>query len=404
MRSHLGVSLLVVIFIWSFFSLVNNGAQGKCLDDQRALLLQLNQSIFFGTLSSKRDSWRLNTDCCSWGGIACDRAGHVISLDLRFEWGSSELNKSSSLFKLGYLVRLNLAQSMVDYAIPSGFDQLTNLEYLNLSYSGEFGQIPIEISRMTRLITLDFSRNGNSGSYLTDPDLGTLIRNLTQLRQLLLDGVFLSGQATKWCHTISSFLPKLEVLSLCECGISGPFDSSLLKLRSLSVLQLDDNKMFAEVPKFFSKFHNLTTLHLAYCELYGKFPERIFQLPMLQSIDLSWNDRLQGSLPEFPKDGLLHELVVSFTSFTNELPNSIGYLKFLSRLELRSCRFNGSIPTSFSNLNQLEHLDLSNNSFTGSIAKIEWKKFRKLVTLELANNLLNGQFQRVFSPYHQYHT
>ncbi|KAI3931503.1 hypothetical protein MKW92_048812 [Papaver armeniacum] len=269
-----------------------------------------------------------------------------------------------------------LAQSMVDYAIPSGFDQLTNLEYLNLSYSGEFGQIQLRY-----LMT--------SGSYLTDPDLGTLIRNLTQLRELLLDGVFLSGQATKWCHTISSFLPKLEVLSLCECGISGPFDSSLLKLRSLSVLQLDDNKMLAEVPKFFSKFHNLTTLHLAYCELYGKFPERIFQLPMLQRIDLSWNDRLQGSLPEFPKDGLLDEL--TFPTTVSLVQSQIEWKKFrkLVTLELANNLLNGTIPTGILTLPSVPYLDLSMNQF-GQFDEFSTKHLSKLKTLDLSNNQLQG--------------
>ncbi|KAI3931504.1 hypothetical protein MKW92_048813 [Papaver armeniacum] len=266
---------------------------------------------------------------------------------------------------------------------------------------------------MTRLVTLDLSSIDRYVSLeLSDPDLETLTRNLTELTELLLDGVILSGQAKRWGRTLSSCLPKLQLLSLSYCGVSGPLDSSLLKLRSLSVLHHDFNDISTQVLKLLGKFHNLTSLHLSNCGLYGKFPERILQLPKLQSLDLSGNDRLQGFLPEFSKNGLLDELVLGDTNFTGQLPNSIGNLRFLSRLGLGNCRFNGSIPTSFSKLNQVEYLDLSNNSFTGSIISInsfekliyvdlshnhltgpipsEWNKRLKLAHLDLANNLLNG--------------
>ncbi|KAI3848269.1 hypothetical protein MKW92_023798 [Papaver armeniacum] len=372
-------SLIFLIFI---VICTSTWVHGECLNDQKTLLLEFNRSFTtwvysstFITVSLKRSSWSLNTDCCKfWDGVACDRSGHVISLDLSNEFILGGLNSSSSLFKLGYLERLNLAfNSFFARPIPSGFHRLANLTYLNLSNSGFTGQIPIGFSRLTRLVTLDLSTflTGYETSLtLANPDLDTLIRNLKNYE--------------RWCQVLSSSLPKLEVLSLVECHLSGPFDSSLLQLRSLSELRLDHNNVSSEVPEFFGEFSNLTILHLSSCGLYGIFPKSILQSRMLRTLHLSSNELLQGSLPEFSKDALLQDLSLSDTSFAGKLPNSIGNLRFLSRLELMNCGLNGSIPAS-----NLIVINLSYNRLAGSIP-VEWNRLSKLVYLNLKNNLLYG--------------
>ncbi|KAI3902793.1 hypothetical protein MKW92_052157 [Papaver armeniacum] len=391
------VFFLVFLFLIVLESNSSNiWVHGQCLNDQRTLLLQLNQSLTsFSSIvlaPSKRGSWLSNNDCCTWGGVACDGSGHVISLDLSSELISGGLNGSSSLFKLNYLESLNLAFNSFPLAtIPSEFGRLANLTYLNLSNSGFRGQIPIELSQMTRLVTLDLSNfqpSINTSFILKNPDLGTLARNLKELRVLLLDGVNISAHGGEWCKAVSSSLPKLQVLSLSNCYLSGPFDNSLLQLASLYELRLNQNNISAEVPEFFGEFRNLTSLHLSSCGLHGKFPERVLQLKALRSLYVSDNKLLKGSLPEFLENEMLQHLVLSGTSFTGELPHSIGNLTFLSRLELENCGFNGSIPTSLSNLSQLQYLDLSMNGFTGLIPSVGWSK--SLIHIDLSYNNLTG--------------
>ena len=125
---------------------------------------------------------------------------------------------------------------------------------------------------------------------------------------------------------------------------------------------------------FFANFINLTSLHLSSCGLNGTFPEKIFRIQTLQTIDLSNNELLQGSLPEFLRNGSLRSLLLSGTKFSGALPDAIGNLTMLSKLDLSNCNFSGSIPNSMENFVQLVYLDMSFNSFAGQIPSFSMTK------------------------------
>ncbi|KAI7997069.1 Receptor-like protein 6 [Camellia lanceoleosa] len=110
---------------------------------------------------------------------------------------------------------------------------------------------------------------------------------------------------------------------------------------------------------------NLRSLHLCSSNLHGRFPEKIFRVSTLEALDLSYNRLLRGFLPQFPPNGSLHTPVLSNTNFSGTLPDSVGNLKMLSRMELPGCNFNRLIPNTMANLTQLVYLDLSSKSFTG---------------------------------------
>ncbi|CAL9002865.1 unnamed protein product [Prunus brigantina] len=363
-------------------------------DDQQSLLLQLKNSLEFDSAkSNKLKQWKNGSDYCSWEGVSC-KDGCVSHLDLSSESISGGLDNSSALFDLRYIENLNLAyNNFNNIQIPSKFDKLTDLSYLNLSNAGFVGQIPIEIAHLGRLVTLDFSTlyyPGTPSLKLENPNLNVLIGNLSELVELHLDGVNISARGAQWCQAISSSLPKLRVLSLSASNISGPFDSSLLKLHTLSVIRIEKNNLSTQVPEFFSNFTNLTSLRLSSSGLYGTFPEKIFQIPTLQTIDLSGNSQLQGSLPEFPKNASLQSLVLNGANFSGQLlPNSIGNLKMLSKIDVPSCNFTGSIPRSMENLTQLIYVDLSMNKFNGSVPFFSMAK--NLTQINLSYNQLTGQ-------------
>ncbi|KAL4271766.1 hypothetical protein GQ457_13G029460 [Hibiscus cannabinus] len=371
------------------------------------IMFKLQNHLYYAskfTFSSKFEVWDPNTDCCSWEGVSCDSLGHVIGLDLSYKNLSGSFH---SIFDLHHLHRLNLAGNNFNTTLLSyGFDKIPHLTHLNLSKSCFHGQIPMEISNLTRLVSLDLSRQEycywrNDYYYyyyyddyptlkLEKPNLKTLIKNLKFLTELYLDDVDISSESSKWCETTSFALPNLQVLSLSWCGLEGPLCPSLSALPFLSKLVLDYNPISYLPPNFLEISSRLVSLSLVECNLSGRFPTEILLLPKIQSIDISYNERLEGQLPEFPSNNALRSLSLYATNISGKLPESIGNLKFLTDLTLSRCNFVGSIPSSIANLSHLVNLDLSANHFSGSIPSSLFT-LPSLKVLSLGENQLVGK-------------
>ncbi|KAF3448119.1 hypothetical protein FNV43_RR08829 [Rhamnella rubrinervis] len=376
--------LLFVFFYSTLFYQVVVSSGGRCLSDQQSLLLQFKNALIFNAADSKSlVRWNQSSDCCTWEGISCEK-GRVTGLKLSNEWISGGINDNSTLFNLRYLQSLDLSYNLISSTIPSGIGNLINLRYLN--FSGEFGgQIPQEISHLKKLLILDLSLSYG----LEIPNLRMVVQNLTKLEELYLDFVNISAPGNEWGQAISSSFPNLRVLSLSECGLSGPIHHSLAKLQHLSVIDLSYNyRLSSPVPRFFGNFSNLTSLRLAECGLHGTFPKEMFQVPTLRILDISLNGFLESSLPEFPPHSDLQILDISFTNFKGRLPSSIGNLRQLTALCLSICLFSGPLPKSIEKLTQLVYLDLSYNQFVGPIPSLDMT--RNLEGIDLSHNRLSG--------------
>ncbi|CAI9095868.1 OLC1v1031897C1 [Oldenlandia corymbosa var. corymbosa] len=328
--------LFSLLFLTLFYQIISS-IHATCLNDQRSKLLQFREGLNFDFIyANKLQNWNESTDCCRWDGIRCDSVGHVISLELPDQITSIQNENWKSLFNLEHLEYLNLAWSDFHDAFPVELRNLTGLKYLNFS---QFGFFSTEES------------------------------------------------TTSWCDTLS-FLSKLQVLSLSGVSRLGPICSSLLNLTSLTVLQLEGNEFSASVPDFFANFSSLISLGLGSNDFHGNFPEQIFHMPTLEIIDLSYNNELQGRLPEFQAFGSLKEIILSSTNFSGSVPNSIVNLRALSVLDLSACKFQGAIPSTLGNISELVYLDLRFNKFSGSIPSFQMS--RKLVHIDLSLNALTG--------------
>ncbi|KAF8391158.1 hypothetical protein HHK36_023459 [Tetracentron sinense] len=344
MKEKMGSALYLLFLLFLFLIIISPSFEKSCLNHQSSILLQfkhsfsINKSASVDSTYSKVESWKSGTDCCYWEGVTCDIAnGDVIGLDLSSSWLYGPIHSNTTLFHLHHLQRLSLADNdFNDSSIPYGFHLLTNLTHLNLSYSVFSGQIPLEISSLTKLISLDLSRN----AIWLKPEkssLRTLVQRLTNLRELNLESV------------------------------------------NISTVVLD----------LLPNFSALTSLNLRFCQLHGIFPQSIFLLPNLQSLIVSDNLDLIVYLPEFHSSSSLRFLDLSNTRFTGELPDSISKLKLLNALYLEACNLSGSIPSSIGNLTQLVELDLSNNQLSGVIPS-SLANLTHLKRLSLWSNQLTG--------------
>ncbi|XP_058201540.1 receptor-like protein 7 [Rhododendron vialii] len=332
---------------WVHLTSKANGLQGRgplleicllstrsplCHEDERSALLQFKHGFDIKKFASgnpsaypKVESWKLDgnaSDCGSWDGVECDHdTGRVIGLDLRSSFLHGSINSNSRLFSLVHLRRLNLADNHFNYSqIPTRIGNLSRLRSLQLYNSCFSGQIPSEISLLSRLTFLDLS--GFFDPYspelllkLGKPSMRDLVQNLTHLKVLDLSGVNVSST----------------------------------------------------IPGALSNMTSLTSLHLQSCLLYGEFPMGIFHLPNLRRLDLKLNENLIGYLPEFPHGSPLEVLIISYTSFSGVLPTSIGNPDSLIVLELDFCNLYGTLPPSLGNLAQLTSLCVSGNNFWGQI-------------------------------------
>ncbi|XP_059458307.1 receptor-like protein 6 [Corylus avellana] len=121
-------------------------------------------------------------------------------------------------------------------------------------------------------------------------------------------------------------LQYLQHLGLASNNFSSEIPSQFDKLMNLRCFNISNACFKGQIPiaiSHLTRFQNLTSLILSSCGLNGTFPEKIFQIPTLEKLDISSNGLLQGSLPEFPWNGSLRKLMLHVTNFSGTLPKSI---------------------------------------------------------------------------------
>ncbi|CAD6239770.1 unnamed protein product [Miscanthus lutarioriparius] len=401
-----------------------------CRPDQSAALLRLRRSFSATTTTDSTRtlaSWRPGTDCCRWEGIACATAdGRVTTLDLA-ECGLQSAGLHPALFELTSLRYLDLSfNSFNESELPAvGFELLTELTYLNLSYTDFIGNIPHGIRRLNKLVSLDFTNwiylvEGDNDYFLplgegrwpiVEPNIGSFVANLSNLKELYLGNVDLSGNGATWCSAFANSTPQLQVLSLPNTHIDAPICESLSSIRSLTMINLNYNKVYGQIPESFADLPSLSVLKLAYNRLEGRFPMRIFQNINLTAVDVSYNSKVLHQLTftrsSFPLQlvsgaGIVGEIpswVANLTSletlqFSNcglsgQVPSFISNLKNLIKLKLYACNFSGQIPPHLFNLTQLGIVNLHSNSFSGTIQLNSFFEMPNLVILNLSNNKLS---------------
>uniref|UniRef100_A0A6N2LUC9 Leucine-rich repeat-containing N-terminal plant-type domain-containing protein n=1 Tax=Salix viminalis TaxID=40686 RepID=A0A6N2LUC9_SALVM len=389
----------------------------------------------------KTESWKEGTDCCLWDGVTCElETGVVIELNLACSLLYGTLHSNSTLFSLRHLRMLDLSDNHFKSShISPQFGQFSNLTHLNLSFSVFAGQVPSEFSLLSKLVSLDLSKNDNPS--LEPISFDKIVRNLTKLRELDLSWADMSLVVPDSLMNLSS---SLSLLRLRDCRMQGKLPSSFRKLKHLRYLDLGSNYFVGSIPYDFEQLTGLVSLRLSWnsylsaepvslykivqnltklreldldsvdmslvapnsltnlssslsslslgsCGLQGKFPGNIFLLPNLETLDLSDNEGLTGYFPSSNLSNVLSVLGLSNTRISLYLENDlISNLKSLQSMFLSNSSIIRPDLTLLGNLTQLTYLDLSNNNFSGQIPS-SLENLVQLTNLDLSNNNFSGQ-------------
>ncbi|XP_058111837.1 receptor like protein 23-like [Magnolia sinica] len=304
-----------------------------------------------------------------------------------------------------HVITLDLSSLRISGRIDSeSLFRLRSLQRLNLAYN-EFAASPIPPG----LLFLK----------LENPNIGTLVQNLSSLSELYLFHVNISAQGSEWGSALFLSLPCLRKLSLQACGLSGSIFSSLSQLHFLSELDLSGNNLSSTVPSFPGSLRKLRLLALPSfpgslrklilraCGLSGSIYSSLSQLHFLSELDLLGNN-LSSTVPSFP--GSLHKLILIDCGLSGSIYSSLSQLYFLSELDLSynnlsyavpsfpgslhkliliDCGLSGSIYSPLSQLHFISGLNLGQNNLS-FVPPNFIGNFSSLTVLDLRNCSLSG--------------
>ncbi|XP_010413893.1 PREDICTED: receptor-like protein 12 [Camelina sativa] len=403
--------------------------------------LDLSQNEFTGSFPLVRNLSKLS---------------YLRLFDNRF---SGALNPDSNLFGLHNLRYLSLAHNdFTSSSFLSGFEKLSKLEFLLLSFNGFNGQVPSSISNLSQLSVLALDENELTGSFpfvhnLTKlSGLGIVNNNFTgTIPSYILSMPFLSDVDLRGNHFTgsievpnSSFSSMLEHLllgynqfdgqilepisklitlidlDLSFINISYPIDIRIFSsLKSLMQLDLSGNSISPTSLSSDSGFplKNLQNLFLTDCNI-QEFPKLLKTLQNLEFLDISKN-RIGGKVPEWfwilPRLSAVSLALNLFTGFEGSaevlVNSSVQFLDLavnrfkgaipipplaINALEARGNYFTGNIPLSICSRSSLVVLDLSFNNLTGSIPQC----LSNFEVVKLRKNNLEGSIPDVGAPMH----
>ncbi|XP_044511529.1 receptor-like protein 6 [Mangifera indica] len=378
-----------LIFCLQLLLLYSQTFAKLCSQDQSSALLHFKQHFSFNNNRSpsicdehkvqsfpKMNSWKEDGDCCSWDGVTCDtETGHVIGLDLSCSWLHGKIPSNSTLFLLSHMQSLSLCYNDFNYSeISPGFGRFPDLIVLRLSSSNFSGQLPSDISYLSKLVVLDFS--GNSQVILEHLALEGMVRNLSKLEAVFLDDVNMSTTRPASFTNLSS---SLTDLSLIDCRLVGHFPDSILRLPNLRTLRLQSNP---NLTGFFPKVNwssPIEILSVPFTNFSGQLPNSISNLMSL---------RFHGSIPVLPHH--LRRFLISNNNMTGEITHLICNMSSIAILDLYNNSLSGTIPECLGNFNNsLKVLDLQKNRIYGNIPD-SFAKGNHLRELSINDNWLEG--------------
>ncbi|KAG5387532.1 hypothetical protein IGI04_039002 [Brassica rapa subsp. trilocularis] len=399
---------------------------GVIFDNETGVVMELNLfgACLSGSLNANSSLFRLH---------------HLRYLDLSFNYFDS-FSFLPEFGKLTNLEILHLSNLGLAGEIPSSIISLNRLWHLTLSgneLTGSFapllnlsklsslflsdnlfsGNFPCSILTMPFLSTLDLRHNHltdsleimncSSSSKLEWLDLrnnrlsGRIIEPLSKLTHLKLLGLSFQN-TTDPINFVSLGFESLEILDLSGNSIS-KLNTSFPNLKKLAL----NNCSISEFPTFIKTLQKLEVLEISNNRLRGEVPRWLWNMSSLNLLELSHNflNSFEGSPKMITNSSVkalesrsngfqgprLEFMLASNNSFTGNIPLWLCNQSYLRVLDLSHNNFSGSIPGCL--IKSVGYMDLKNNNLIGRLPEI-LNKSGSLTTLDVSHNQITGKLPR----------
>uniref|UniRef100_A0A7N2LNF8 Leucine-rich repeat-containing N-terminal plant-type domain-containing protein n=2 Tax=Quercus lobata TaxID=97700 RepID=A0A7N2LNF8_QUELO len=222
----------------------------------------------------------------------------------------------------------------------------------------------------------------------------SLLQPFKELRILDLSDNGIAGWLGNEESDCLSELRKLTYLNLAGNYFDNKILRSLGALPVLKSLDLSFNNLWPLSSKELVYLSNLEVLILQNCSLNGSLPFKdMANFSSLKILDLSRN-RFTGSItPYIGAFSSLKAISLSENEFNGTLNTpELCALKKLEEIELAGNGFEGMLPPCLNNLTSLSYLDISRNRFNGNLSSSPIASLTSLEYIDLSYNLFEGLF------------
>ncbi|GLT65204.1 hypothetical protein SLA2020_376480 [Shorea laevis] len=178
-------------------------------------------------------------------------------------------------------------------------------------------------------------------------------------------------------------------------SLSGTFPNGIWGLPVVEIIDIEFNQIEGEITSVIKNAKTLGTLTTGHNKLTGEFPEEISQAAALVKVELNNNQlsgRISDSIGELKH---LSSLKLQSNSLSASIPASLGSCVSLSDVNMADNSLSGKIPSSLGSLPTFNSLNLSGNKLSGQIP--ESLSYLRPSLLDLSNNELTDPIPKSLS-------
>ncbi|KAH6831756.1 hypothetical protein C2S53_008375 [Perilla frutescens var. hirtella] len=298
------------------------------------------------------------------------------------------------LWNLSKIQTVLLGSNKLGGTIPPSIGNLSTLELFAINDNSLQGRIPQEMGQLSRLTGLGLEINNLNG------EVPQSIFNLSRLGIFLLGWNNLSGNIPS---SIGKSLPNIEFFDLAYNRFHGRIPTSVSNLTALIGFQLAGNSFTGEIPTNLGNLRQLKYLNLVENQLTNNIskPEQDFLSSLsnckhLMELHVSSNP-ITGVLPKSLASTNLSASLEGFgfesCGIISPIPNELGNLSNLIKLNLGFNNLTELIPTALGRLSNIQSLYINGNNLQGSISHVLCS-LKKLYSVDFSENNFSGQIPR----------